>query len=193
MHRWRGLPNTHAAPTLCTDLPWVSDTPPPTTPGLCSLTTLHSSCKPESPPHRSQQSDGPGVVPSHVLGHKSVIRVQGGISISRTSPWAALHRKRTYASEACFLFRCSRIVCCVVKCSAKAALCTGRSCRVWDTTTNSERVRSPCMSLGCTVRTRSAVDVRRAAANCAVNTTDVSIKCRDCQRGDSRRFGTFLT
>ena len=47
--------------------------------------------------------------------------------------------------------------------------------------------------LGCTVRAHTAVNVGRADAKCAVNTTDVSIKCRDCQRGDSRRFGTFLT
>ena len=47
--------------------------------------------------------------------------------------------------------------------------------------------------LGCTVRMRSAVNVGRAGAKSAVNSTEVSIKCRDCQRGDSRRFGTFLT
>ena len=40
---------------------------------------------------------------------------------------------------------------------------------------------------------RSAVNVGRAGAKSAVNTTEVSIKCRDCQSGDGRRFGTFLT
>ena len=49
------------------------------------------------------------------------------------------------------------------------------------------------INLGCTVRTRNAVNVGRAGAKSAVNTTEVSIKCRDCQRGDSRQFGTFLT
>ena len=49
------------------------------------------------------------------------------------------------------------------------------------------------MYLGCTVNTCSAVNVGRAGAKCAVNTTDFSIKCRDCQRGDSRRFGTSRT
>ena len=47
--------------------------------------------------------------------------------------------------------------------------------------------------LGCTERTRSAVNVGRAGAKSAVNTTEVSIKCRDCQRGDSRWVGTFPT
>ena len=54
-------------------------------------------------------------------------------------------------------------------------------------------IRREGASLECTVRTRSAVDMGRAGAKSAVNTMEVSIKCRDCQRGDSRRFGTFLT
>ena len=49
------------------------------------------------------------------------------------------------------------------------------------------------LNLGCTVRTRSTVNVGRAGAKSAVNTTEVSVKCRDCQKWDSRRFGTFLT
>ena len=48
-------------------------------------------------------------------------------------------------------------------------------------------------SLGCTVHTRSAVNVGCAGARTAINTTEISIKCRDCQKAHGRQFGTLLT
>ena len=53
--------------------------------------------------------------------------------------------------------------------------------------------RGACFSLGCTMRTCSSVNVGHAGAKSAVNTSEISMKCGDCQKGDGRRFGTLLT
>ena len=48
------------------------------------------------------------------------------------------------------------------------------------------------MNLGCTVRTRRAINVERAGAKSAVNTREVSIRCRESEKGGGRQFGIVL-